>query len=74
MGEEARFVPGQLVIESPSEAEIRLIKDGALLERWRGREAIFFVRESGVYRVEVYKHQRFFGWRPWIFTNPIYLR
>jgi hypothetical protein len=74
MGEEVPFVSGQLVIESPGEGEIRLIKDGVLLERRRGKEAIFPVAERGVYRVEVYKHLSLFGWRPWIFSNPIYLR
>jgi hypothetical protein len=32
------------------------------------------VKEKGVYRVEVFRRLAFFGWRPWIFTNPIYLR
>lgn len=74
MGEEAPFRPGQFVVESPGEGWIRLIKDGvAVLER-QGREAIFTVSEKGVYRAEVYKHLLLFGWRPWIFSNPIYLR
>jgi len=74
MGEEASFRPGQFVVELPAEGRIRLIKDGALVEERRGKEAIFSVTEKGVYRVEVYKHVFLFGWRPWIFSNPIYLR
>ncbi|MBN2031783.1 MAG: PHP domain-containing protein [Deltaproteobacteria bacterium] len=74
MGEEAPFMPGQFVVESPEEGNIRLIKDGVLMEERLGKEAIFSVAEKGVYRVEVYKHLFLFGWRPWIFSNPIYLR
>ena len=74
MGEEAPIRPGQFVVESPAEGQIRLIKDGVLTDQRRGKEAIFPVNEKGVYRVEVYKRLFLFGWRPWIFSNPIYLR
>ena len=74
MGEEDSFSPGELVVELPSEGEIRLIKDGKLLRKWRGLDAVFQVSEKGVYRVEVYRRLRVFGWRAWIFSNPIYLR
>ena len=74
MGEEGPFQYGDLVIEVPSMGEIRLIKDGILEKKWRGREAVFRVKEKGVYRIEVYKWLSLFGWRPWIFSNPIYLR
>ena len=74
IGEEGSFQPGQIVVELPSEGEIRLIKDGKTIERWKGREAVYAVSERGVYRIEVYRHLFFFGWRPWIFSNPIYLR
>jgi hypothetical protein len=74
IGEEDNFQPGQIVVELPSTGEIRLIRDGKLIERWRGRDAVYSVREKGVYRIEVYRHLFFFGWRPWIFSNPIYLR
>lgn len=74
MGEEGDFNPGELVIELPREGEIRLLKDGKLVKKWRGMEAVYRVNEKGVYRVEVYRHLFLFGWRPWIFSNPIYLR
>jgi hypothetical protein len=73
MGEEGIFHPGQFVVESPFEGEIRLIKDGNLLRRWRGTEAVHRVEGKGVYRIEAYRRLFPFGWRPWIFTNPIYL-
>jgi hypothetical protein len=50
------------------------MKDGALVQSWRGTEAVYAVTERGVYRIEVYRRLFPFGWRPWIFTNPIYLR
>ena len=75
MGEEQAFNgPGNLMVELPSKGEIRLIKDGETIITYRGMEAVYPVNEKGVYRVEVYKHVPIFGWRPWIFTNPVYLR
>ncbi len=74
MGEEDHFQPGNLVAELPAEGEVRLFKDGALVDWWRGLEAVYQVTERGVYRVEVYRKIPVFGWRPWIFSNPIYLR
>jgi hypothetical protein len=74
MGEEGDFHQGNLVIELPYPGEIRLMKDGYPLQKWQGMEAAFRVTEKGIYRVEVYRRLSFFGWRPWIFSNPIYLR
>jgi hypothetical protein len=74
MGEESVFYPGNLVVESPLKGDIRLYKDGVMISHKRASEAIFSVTQKGVYRVEVYRYVAFFGWRPWIFTNPIYLR
>ena len=74
MGEEAPFHPGEFRVKLPGDGEIRLLKDGRLEKSWRRREAVYSVREKGVYRIEVYRHVFPFGWRPWIFSNPIYLR
>ncbi|MBW1722070.1 MAG: CehA/McbA family metallohydrolase [Deltaproteobacteria bacterium] len=74
MGEECPFQKGEIVIECPCSSEIRLIKNGRPERIWRGREAVYEVLEAGVYRVEVYLRHFLFGWRPWIFSNPIYLR
>ena len=74
MGEEGRFHPGEFVVETPFASEIRLIKDGSQMQSWRGTEAVHRVTEKGVYRIEAYRRLFPFGWRPWIFTNPIYLR
>jgi hypothetical protein len=74
MGQETPFEQGTLHIEIPKQGEIRLLKDGAIRKQWRGQRAFYRVDEEGVYRVEVYLHLPLFGWRPWIFSNPIYLR
>ncbi len=74
MGEEGPFRPGHFVVELPEEAEIRLIKNGGVFRHRRCTEAVFPVKGKGVYRVEVYRRLFLFGWRPWIFSNPIYLR
>jgi len=74
MGEEDFFQPGELVVDLPLEGEIRLFRNGREKASWSGREAIYRVKEPGVYRVEIYRKLRFSGKYPWIFTNPIYLR
>jgi hypothetical protein len=74
IGEEGAFYPGNLIVELPSKGGIKLFKDGVLIQKVRGTEAVFPVKEKGVYRIEAYRHLTLFGWRPWIFTNPIYLR
>jgi hypothetical protein len=74
MGEEGPFQPGTLVIETPAEGRIGLLRNGNLIKQWRGRKVSFRIGEEGVYRVEVSRRVIFFGWRPWIFSNPVYLR
>jgi len=61
-------------VETPHKGEIRLLKNGILLVRQTGSSLSFAVETPGVYRVEVYLRAPFFGHRPWIFSNPIYLR
>jgi hypothetical protein len=74
MGAEGQFQKGTLMIRTPRAGKIRLIKDGALAEQWLAAEAGYRVAGKGVYRVEVFYKVPVFGWRPWIFSNPIYLR
>ncbi len=74
MGEEGNFQPGKLVVELPEDGEIRLFRDGELEKKWRRMEAAYTVTGKGVYRIEVYRRLFLFGWRPWILSNPIYLR
>jgi hypothetical protein len=74
MGEEKPFQPGTLFIETPAKGEIRLIRNGTVEKHWQGTGVSYRVEQEGVYRVEVYRHLFLFGWRSWIFSNPIYLR
>lgn len=75
IGEEADYSDtGNLLVELPRKGEVRFFRNGERISTCRGMEAVCPVREKGVYRVEVYRYVPLFGWRPWIFTNPIYLR
>ncbi len=74
MGEESPFRPGTLFVETPQKGEVRLFKNGILVARKTGFDFSFSVDAAGVYRVEVYRRVPFLGLRPWIFSNPIYLR
>jgi len=58
----------------PSEAEIRLIKDGKMVRKWSRQQACTYsVTEPGVYRIEAWRN--YLGRkRGWIFSNPIYVR
>ncbi len=74
MGEERPFQPGTVFVETPHKGEIRLLKNGVLVARGSGMRFSLVVDHPGVYRVEVYFRAPFFGLRPWVFSNPIYLR
>ena len=66
----------RLAVSTPVPTIVTLIKDGRTVDQGiRGREAVFTVTESGVYRVEVYLQQlpRPFNAQPWIISNPIYV-
>jgi hypothetical protein len=58
----------------PFHAEIRLIKDGQVIQSWKNQIACTFITtEPGAYRIEV--HRRYLGKRRgWIYSNPIYVR
>jgi hypothetical protein len=56
----------------PSNAEIKLIKDGHCIKSLHGGAFTHVTNELGVYRVEAYRN--FLGkLRGWIFSNPIYV-
>ena len=56
----------------PSDAEIRLIRNGESIKTLNGKAFTHIINEPGVYRVEAYKH--YLGKRRgWIFSNPIYV-
>jgi hypothetical protein len=75
MGDEIPAKGGvTLQAKLPSAAEIRLIKDGELLQTWKNQQACTHITtEPGVYRIEAFR--RYLGKRRgWIYSNPIYVR
>jgi hypothetical protein len=74
MGQEAEESNGLLMIVLPSHGLIRLIRNGALYKQGYGIKLAVHIWEKGVYRVEVLRKTALWGFRPWIFSNPIYLR
>jgi len=74
MGQEGRFSPGVLEVRLPRRGLIRVMKDGSPFKRAHGSGLSIKIDEGGVYRVEVFRRTVLFGSRPWIFSNPIYLR
>jgi|SaaInl4_135m_RNA_FD_contig_21_2613988_length_1926_multi_6_in_0_out_0_2 hypothetical protein len=70
MGDELPFTAGtRLHASVPDEAYICLLRDGHVIEEFEGKRLSYAITQPGVYRVEV--RRRF---KPWIFSNPIYVR
>jgi len=63
-----------LQVKLPSQAEMRLLKDGQVIQVWKNKlSGTHITTEHGVYRIEVYR--RYLGkLRGWIYSNPIYVR
>lgn len=78
MGDEIGLEDGvRLRVDAPVKCRIVLFKDGQrIMEERDALSKEFAVREKGAYRVEVYLDQlgAAFQQRPWIITNPIYVR
>jgi hypothetical protein len=62
-----------LDVALPAQGRVRIIKDGRLFHERIGREVHCTIHDTGVYRVEVYL-KKYMKYRPWIFSNPIYVR
>ena len=70
MGQETTFNQmAKLSVFVPYHAEIRLLRNGQIIQNIDAKKLHISINESGVYRVEVYLEGR-----PWIFSNPIFLR
>jgi hypothetical protein len=75
MGDEIPAKGGvTLQAKLPLAAEMRLIKDGEVLQSWKNQQACTHITtEPGVYRIEAFR--RYLGKRRgWIYSNPIYVR
>jgi hypothetical protein len=75
MGDEIPAKNGvTLQVKLPSQAEMRLLKDGQVIQVWKNKlSGTHITTEPGVYRIEVYR--RYLGkLRGWIYSNPIYVR
>lgn len=75
MGDEIPAKGGvTLQAKLPLAGEIRLIKDGQVIQVWKNQQACTHITtEPGVYRIEAYR--RYLGkQRGWIYSNPIYIR
>ncbi|MDW5593107.1 CehA/McbA family metallohydrolase [Conexibacter stalactiti] len=69
MGAEARAGPARLRLRLPRAAEVRVLRDGAIVAARAGAAVDLDVAEPGAYRVEA----RIDG-RLWLLSNPVHLR
>ncbi len=70
MGDEIEFSPGlTLRVSSPRSAHLRLISNRQVVKEKEDKNLEMPLTKRGVYRLEVYLEEK-----PWIFTNPIYVR
>jgi len=75
MGDEIPAKGGvTLQAKLPSDAEIRLLKDGVVINTWKNKSfCVHITTDAGVDRIEAYR--RYLGkLRGWIYSNPIYVR
>jgi len=62
-----------LQVRLPEQGKIRVIKDGQVFRERISKWLECAIDEKGVYRVEAYL-KRIGKYRPWIFSNPIYVK
>lgn len=73
MGDSVPFSPGLTGwVLTPKLAQVKLLRNGKIIRTSRGRKHAFYDMRPGVYRVESY-HRNLFGYRPWIFSNSIWI-
>lgn len=63
----------QIYISLPTSALVRIIRNGILLVEETSKDVILPIEEGGVYRVEAYL-KAYGKYRPWIFSNPIFVQ
>ncbi len=63
----------ELRVVSPASAALKILRDGQVIAKGRGRELALLTPRPGVYRAEA--HRLFAGRRRgWIYSNPIHVR
>jgi hypothetical protein len=75
MGDEVRLGEGvKIKAQLPMPANVRLLRHGKEVAKSSGKtEFEFAVKEDGAYRLEAWLKLDD-EWRPWIFSNPIYVK
>jgi hypothetical protein len=74
MGDEVKFAPGQkLIARFPQACAIKLLNGGKMIAEKTGAEFKYDVTTPGVYRIEASLDVGGES-RPWIYSNPIYVR
>jgi len=73
MGAEAPAGRRRLTVATPTDARLRLLRDGGEIAGAAGRTLEAEVDQPGVYRAEALRHKHGRE-RTWILSNPIYLR
>ena len=58
-------LPAVLCISTPIEGEIRIIRNGTLVNKEIGTQHQFDITENGLYRIEVFRNDK-----AWIYSNP----
>ncbi|HEY7547027.1 MAG TPA: histidinol phosphatase, partial [Blastocatellia bacterium] len=74
MGDEVSMRPGlELKAETTAACTLKLFRNGEEVKRVEGRNIDLALKEAGVYRVEAWLEAGG-EMRPWIYSNPIYVR
>jgi hypothetical protein len=74
MGDEVNETRGiRIKAEAPAACALKLFKDGMVIKTAEGRILEFEPKEAGVYRLEAWLSAGG-ELRPWIYSNPIYVR
>lgn len=74
-GEEVSFQEGlELYWRLPAVAPLQVVRNGKTVHQSRTRTGRLAIESPGVYRLEAFWPLPFFGPRPWIFSNPVYVR
>ena len=74
MGDEVSMKPGlEIKAETPAVCTLKLFRNGEEIKRVEGRSIDLKLKEAGTYRVEAWLEAGG-EMRPWIYSNPIYVR